>query len=176
MYYSASDCCAYCGTGLEVIRHWYCSPLYCSAVCKNRAKKIRYKLRHGVHSKNKETLSVVRKEIVLAYKLLHPCSCGETDPACLQFHHRNPVEKSFTIAHMTHHGITLKKLKDEILKCDVVCANCHLKYHATKKNAGVGIVGRKSDVGSRRRNGVKKVAVNKNALTLKSFYTNMVNI
>jgi hypothetical protein len=34
-------------------------------------------------------------------------------------------EKLFNISRCAWHGITLAKLKVEIAKCDVVCANCH---------------------------------------------------
>lgn len=56
--------------------------------------------------------------------------CGENHPAVLQFHHRNPKEKAFEVSEFVYHqkgGI--KNLEAEIAKCDVLCANCHLKYH-----------------------------------------------
>ena len=54
----------------------------------------------------------------------NPCmDCGESNPVKLQFDHRDPERKLFTI------GSRLDKnweaLKSEIEKCDVVCANCH---------------------------------------------------
>ena len=52
--------------------------------------------------------------------------CGENHPACLQFHHRNRAEKSFTISHIigrTH--ISIKRLEKEISKCEILCGNCH---------------------------------------------------
>lgn len=56
--------------------------------------------------------------------------CGENHPAVLQFHHRNPGEKEFEVsAFIYHQKGGLKKLEAEIAKCDVLCANCHLKYH-----------------------------------------------
>jgi hypothetical protein len=56
--------------------------------------------------------------------------CGENHPACLQFHHRNRAEKSFTISHIigrTH--ISIKSLEKEISKCEVLCGNCHAIHH-----------------------------------------------
>lgn len=57
--------------------------------------------------------------------------CGESHPACLQFHHRNKDEKRFTIGHDLGRWryITLKKLEEEINKCDVFCGNCHAMLH-----------------------------------------------
>jgi transposase-like protein len=56
--------------------------------------------------------------------------CGESHPAVLQFHHRDPREKDFDISTFVYHQKGgLEKLEAEIAKCDVLCANCHLKYH-----------------------------------------------
>ncbi len=56
--------------------------------------------------------------------------CGEDHPAVLQFHHRDPSQKEFNIGEFVTRQLGgMEKLKNEIEKCDVVCANCHLKYH-----------------------------------------------
>lgn len=61
------------------------------------------------------------------------CACGETDPACLDFHHLNPEEKEFEL------GTAMQKagkqtILEEISKCACLCANCHRKYHAGRLN------------------------------------------
>lgn len=54
--------------------------------------------------------------------------CGYSNPASLQFHHKNPDDKTCCVG-------TLVKLKGkntvfaEVAKCEVVCANCHKKEH-----------------------------------------------
>ena len=49
--------------------------------------------------------------------------CGYNKcPAALQFHHKNPEEKEFSISGYT---INLNKLRDEAKKCILLCANCH---------------------------------------------------
>lgn len=55
--------------------------------------------------------------------------CGETHPACLDFHHRNPKEKSFRLVANQIGNRSLKSIEREIAKCDVLCANCHRKHH-----------------------------------------------
>src|SRR2546423_7776287 len=56
-----------------------------------------------------------------------PCAdCGGTFPPwIMDFDHRDPADKSFSIAA----GKVLLKSRDlllaEIAKCDIVCANCH---------------------------------------------------
>lgn len=60
------------------------------------------------------------------YLLDHPCvDCGETNPLVLEFDHREPKNKTATIAIMLMHGNAWAKIADEIAKCDVRCANCH---------------------------------------------------
>ena len=49
--------------------------------------------------------------------------CGNADWRVLEFDHRDPAEKSFTIA--VRMEVSWEALKAEIEKCDVVCANCH---------------------------------------------------
>ena len=63
-----------------------------------------------------------------------PCArCGGTfPPYCMDFHHRNPEDKKFTIAGKMS-TIGLEKLLDEIAKCDILCANCHREVEHFKR-------------------------------------------
>lgn len=67
-----------------------------------------------------------RREFIDTYKVTHGCiDCGYNAEACaLQFDHRDPSIKEFTIAEGTN--LSLDKLIAEINKCDIRCANCHL--------------------------------------------------
>lgn len=56
--------------------------------------------------------------------------CGESEPCCLDFHHSDPDMKDFTVSQAASWGHSLDKIKAEIEKCVVVCANCHRKIHA----------------------------------------------
>ena len=51
--------------------------------------------------------------------------CGENRIVTLEFDHRDPASKRFNISSWRLSTISLQDLKDEIDKCDVVCANCH---------------------------------------------------
>lgn len=63
------------------------------------------------------------------YKSGLKCSkCPENHPATLDFHHRDPKQKDFTISG-TGTSIGRKKLLKEIKKCDILCSNCHRKWH-----------------------------------------------
>ena len=54
-----------------------------------------------------------------------PCmDCGVCYPFwIMQFDHRDPDKKDFTLG--GYSARALQKVKDEIAKCDIVCANCH---------------------------------------------------
>jgi len=72
------------------------------------------------------------KAYVAEWLKTHPCvDCGEADPVVLQLHHRNPEEKTATISDLiTRQHVGNERLAEEIKKCDVLCANCHLRRHA----------------------------------------------
>lgn len=67
---------------------------------------------------------IALRKYIWNYKLGHPCAtCGEADPIVLEFDHRDRKQKLFAISRMRFR--TIEKLKAEIAKCDVRCANCH---------------------------------------------------
>jgi hypothetical protein len=55
--------------------------------------------------------------------------CGESHPACLQFHHKDRTEKKFALGDVASRATSMKALKEEISKCEVLCVNCHAKHH-----------------------------------------------
>ena len=55
--------------------------------------------------------------------------CGEGDPACLDFHHKDLTEKDGTLADSVKSHWSIKKIDKEISKCLVLCSNCHRKLH-----------------------------------------------
>lgn len=46
----------------------------------------------------------------------------------LEFHHRDPDEKDFGIAR-SGHTRSFEKIKPELDKCEILCANCHREEH-----------------------------------------------
>lgn len=63
------------------------------------------------------------------YLLAHPCvDCGESDPIVLEFDHIRG-EKDRDIAYMILTNCPLGRIKAEIAKCEVRCANCHRRRH-----------------------------------------------
>lgn len=65
------------------------------------------------------------RRYVFDYLLSHPCvDCNETNPIVLQFDHVQGVkDKSISVLVTT--DCSLDRIKDEIAKCEVRCANCH---------------------------------------------------
>ena len=74
---------------------------------------------------------------VYEYKRDHcECArCGESHPACLEFHHRDPETKERTVSELITYGNSLETVRAEIEKCDVLCANCHRQEHYSVPDA-----------------------------------------
>lgn len=77
--------------------------------------------------------SAVRLEIksyIRDYLKKHECiDCGESDPIVLEFDHVNS-DKLFNISEMAREKFAIKKVEEEIKKCEVRCANCHRRKTA----------------------------------------------
>ena len=65
-----------------------------------------------------------------AYLHAHPCvDCGETDPIVLQFDHVRG-EKIKDMSLLMRDKASIDVLEAEAAKCDIRCANCHLRRTA----------------------------------------------
>ncbi len=62
--------------------------------------------------------------------------CGVDDPACLDFHHVEAGDKEMDVGTMITYGYGKDGLRDEIQKCEVLCANCHRTEHGATPTAG----------------------------------------
>ncbi len=56
--------------------------------------------------------------------------CGEGNPHCLDFHHREGEERLMSVSRMVPSGYGKDTISEEIDNCDILCANCHRKHHA----------------------------------------------
>jgi hypothetical protein len=64
-------------------------------------------------------------ELVKEFKDVPCADCGIKYPTCvMDFDHRDPSNKIIALA-KGYACLGMKKLKEEIAKCDVVCSNCH---------------------------------------------------
>ena len=92
-------------------------------------------------AKNKEKQAPYRadrkkaiKQWFEEYKSDKSCPCGESHPACLEFHHTDEDNKYSSVSFLVQKGYSLDKIKAEIDKCIILCANCHRKLHYEEKS------------------------------------------
>ncbi|MFB6220720.1 MAG: homing endonuclease associated repeat-containing protein [Halolamina sp.] len=80
------------------------------------------------------------QEWVDKQKMAEGCSeCGESDPACLDYHHRDAAEKDKKVSQLVLDERSRERIREEIAKCDVLCANCHRSEHASSAEHSVEI-------------------------------------
>lgn len=96
-------------------------------------QKLRWKKKHrdlylAGKSRNNKHRAQHTRQWLSDFKKTLVCACGETDPACLDFHHRDPTQKQRRMRDWTKYS--LAKIKEEIKKCEPMCSNCHRKGHA----------------------------------------------
>lgn len=105
------------------------------AACKpcNRAARMKsYRARPHKQVDYTATRLMRLRERMLDYLRAHPCvDCGEDDPIVLDFDHVSD-EKSTEVSSMVHTGYSWSRIKAEIDKCEVVCANCHRRRTAIR--------------------------------------------
>ncbi len=92
-----------------------------------RHKTKRLAMIYGRKATMYEYIQDIKKQLCCA-------DCGERHPATLHFHHLNSEDKMFNIADAVRKGFSLDKIKKEIKKCIVLCANCHAIRHFNKRN------------------------------------------
>ncbi len=68
------------------------------------------------------------------YKKQQSCTiCGESDSRCLDFHHKDPVTKSFHVSTLCNTR-AWSTIYAEIIKCIILCSNCHRKLHCKNED------------------------------------------
>ena len=105
----------------------------------NKDIEKRRESRRNWYKNNKETeknyIYKRRKEIrewFKNYKLSLKCvRCGESFPECLDFHHKGKKDNLVTV--LVNRGCSIEKIKEEMSKCEILCANCHRKEHFKNK-------------------------------------------
>ena len=66
------------------------------------------------------------RQLLKEYLLEHPCvDCGNADIRVLQFDHVRGV-KVTEVMKLAHQGVKWSRVEEEIAKCDIRCANCHM--------------------------------------------------
>ena len=98
----------------------------CHKIYRDKYYKINKKREQKRITDRKKQLRLFIKD----YKNNLKCNrCDENHPATLQFHHKDPTIKETEIATAVNRGWSIKRIINEIEKCEVLCANCHSKIH-----------------------------------------------
>ena len=129
--------CCCCGKNKDESEFWKLSKSldwlqYRCKDCKKLYDNWYYWKRSYSYKIRKREISKARRKKILAYiKSIALerwcCICWYNKHiAALQFHHRNQLSKKDAVSELIRKWYSLDKIKEEIDKCDVVCANCHL--------------------------------------------------
>lgn len=107
------------------LRNSYCKP------CHRSYTKEHYRLNAKLYKSRarRSNIKMIQKHKRFVRDLKSELGCffcGETDYCCLDFHHL--TDKTFNISRSVH--LSLENVLTEILKCLVLCSNCHRKLHA----------------------------------------------
>lgn len=98
--------------------------------CDNADKRNSYRKHYETNKEKFEERRIKfekeRKEFILNIKKQGCICCGESDPACIDFHHLR--DKEFNIAEKANY-LSEENLMKEINKCVRLCSNCHRKLH-----------------------------------------------
>jgi hypothetical protein len=99
----------------------------CDLLCQNCHRELHY---------NFDSLDKRRNDklIYLEYSGASCVKCGYNKcPSSLTFHHRDPKEKDFWIGGLSERINSIyelsERVKNELDKCDLLCANCHVIEH-----------------------------------------------
>lgn len=81
-----------------------------------------------------------RREWVDERKAMEGCEeCGKTDPEVLDFHHRESEQKREKVSQLVINEASTERIRTEVDRCDVLCANCHRGRHVSPADLAVDI-------------------------------------
>jgi hypothetical protein len=97
--------------------------------------------RRAQHNENVRAWRVGIRRFIIEQKMGKSCvRCGIDDYRLLDFHHRDPALKvdRLSVADSAHWS--RKKIMEEIVKCDLLCANCHRLMHWEEQFGGLDTI------------------------------------
>jgi len=102
--------------------------------CNKKRHQERYKDNPKVYYERNKRQREEKTEWVCQYLEQNPCvDCGEDDIVVLDFDHLH--NKIMDISHMVGDRRSMEKIKSEIAKCEVRCANCHRRITAERSQS-----------------------------------------
>lgn len=107
--------------------------------CELDDQKARYKKDPQKALKNTYAIRDRNRQFIWDFYSTHPCmDCGESDPIVLDLDHVRG-QKVANVSQLVHNTRSLNAIKEEIAKCEVVCANCHRRRTAKQQDWFMGI-------------------------------------
>lgn len=103
--------------------------VWCKACIKEYDHNRHKNQREKIIAQKKARKIIINKWYEDLKKTLSCAWCSENHPACLTFHHTNPLEKETEVAQAVASHWSIKNIQKEIDKCIVLCFNCHAKHH-----------------------------------------------
>jgi hypothetical protein len=96
-----------------------------SSEAKKAYARAYYRRNRGLYKDHAAKTEARNQEYLRAYLRKHPCvDCGQDDIRVLDFDHVRG-KKLKAVTRMARSGVGLRKLQEEIDKCEIRCANCH---------------------------------------------------
>lgn len=125
-----NNICIECSTAFESTR----PSKFCSDACRQR-NKYKYKKANGISPYLAQKQRGLTKKINVVKSLGGKCSCCgyNKNLSALEFHHTDPSVKDFTLDLRVFSNLSDDNLNKEILKCVLLCANCHRELHNPDK-------------------------------------------
>ena len=94
-----------------------------------RVKEIQAKSKRDIYIRNRNYVKNIKENGACA-------DCGNKFHfAAMDFDHLK--DKTFNVSHLVKNDYSIKKIEEEIAKCDLVCSNCHrIRTHERMETAG----------------------------------------
>ncbi len=109
---------------------------FCCNKCRERSSRRRNRAYlNSYQKKNKcsQKISKRNKSWVINYKKCNFCiDCNLSDWVVMDFDHVRGIKKA-NISTMVRQAYSIETIKEEVAKCDLVCANCHRKRTAKRQ-------------------------------------------
>lgn len=107
---------------------------FCSAKC----RVIQMEALKKIRDNNKPNAKNAPNTQLFIRKVKNKFGCKDCkqkfdEPSILEFHHLDPSQKTSSISMMVRFKCSIKEIKEEIRKCDLVCANCHRRRTAKRR-------------------------------------------
>lgn len=117
--------CLYCGNELSKKQYKYCSKL-CKTKSYQKKKRFEYKEKTGM---SLQSAKGVERKLSLIEEFGGGCSvCGyNKNLSALEFHHLE--NKKFQLDARRLSNNSLKTIREEVVKCILLCSNCHQELH-----------------------------------------------